>query len=299
MFETRATETVRSGLEGFDAWPDARILEALLASQQQALAAVQSAQGSLEAAAALVASAVRGGGRVVFAGAGASARIAVQEGAELPGTFGLAEHRIDYLIAGGRAAVFETLTEAEDDAVAAASEAASCQPGDIMVAVAASGSTPYTLAAAETARSAGAPVIAVVNNRNTPLGRAATVEVVLDSGPEVILGSTRLAAGTAQKIALNLIFCLAFTRLGGVHDGLMVDFSPGNAKLRDRARGIVMAIANTDAASAGRALAAANWRIKPAVLLLEGAADTAAAEALLAASNGSLRQALARLRRLC
>lgn len=295
MSETRVTESVQPGLQGFDAWPDGRILEALMAGQSRALAAVEAAEPELRKAAELITSALRAGGRLIFAGAGASARIAVQEGAELAGTFGLDEARIVYLIAGGRNAVFETLSEEEDNADAGRRDASSCRANDVLVAVAASGSTPYTCAAAETAKARGAQVIAVVNNSNSQLGRLANVEVTLDSGPEVIPGSTRLGAGTAQKIALNLMFVLALTRAGGVHDGLMVDLVAGNAKLRERARSIVMTLSSADQDRAAAALAAAAWRIKPAVLILKGAADLAAAQALLTATDGNLRRALARL----
>lgn len=299
MSETRATESVQPGLQGFDTWPDGRILETLLAGQERALASVKAAEPQLRNAATLITSTLRTGGRLIFAGAGASARIAVQEGAELAGTFGLDEARIVYLIAGGRQAIFETLSEEEDNANAGRRDASTCQANDVVIAVAASGSTPYTCSAAETARAHGAQVIAVVNNASSPLGRQAHVEVLLDSGPEVIPGSTRLGAGTAQKIALNLMFCLALTRAGGVHDGLMVDLVAGNAKLRERARAIVMTLTSADANRAGDALAAAAGRIKPAILIVKGAGDLAAAQALLAAACGNLRQALAQLESSC
>jgi N-acetylmuramic acid 6-phosphate etherase len=299
MNEARQTESLLPGLEGFDTWSDARILGALLDGQRRALDATENALAQIAAAAASIAAAVAAGGRIIFAGAGASARIAVQEGAELPATVGIDERRILYFIAGGRAAIFDTLAEQEDNIEAGQRDAAVCQPGDVLVAVAASGSTPYTCAAAREAKARGAAIIAVVNNRHSPLGRVADVEVVAVSGPEVIAGSTRLGAGTAQKAALNLMFCLAFTRLGAVHDGLMVDVAAGNAKLRDRSRSIVMRLTGADVDHAGVSLAAADWQIKPAVLMLKGAANAAVARDLLAASYGNLRGALARLQASC
>lgn len=299
MGEPQHTEAIALDSRGFDTWDDGRILATLLASQRCGLDAVQTALPAIARAAALMAETVRAGGRLIYAGAGTSIRVAVQEGSELPATFGIADARIAYLIAGGRAAIFETLADAEDDVEAGRRDASIGAPGDLLIAVAASGRTPYTCAAAEAAKSRGAAIVAVVNNSGTDLGRLADIEIGLASGPEVISGSTRLAAGTAQKIALNLMSCLAFTRLGAVHDGLMVDVEAGNHKLQARSRNIVMALTGVDAASAAEALIAVGHRIKPAVLLLRGASSAAAADALLAETQGNLRQALARLQTSC
>jgi N-acetylmuramic acid 6-phosphate etherase len=291
----RQTERHMAELEGLDSWNEDRILECLVAGQERAVAAVRAASPRIAEAANLVADRLRAGGRLVYAGAGTSIRVGVQDGSELPATFGLAEDRIVYLIAGGRAAMFETLAAAEDDGKAGARAAAACTAADVMIAIAASGQTPYTLAAARAARSRGAAVIAIFNNRASPLAATADVAIELDSGPEVIVGSTRMGAGTAQKACLNLLSTLANIRLGAVHDGYMVNMQPDNAKLRQRARDIVMAVARTEAERAEAALAAAGGAIKPAVLLCAGAADLATAQELLGQSGGNLRQALARL----
>jgi N-acetylmuramic acid 6-phosphate etherase len=289
-------ETESSGaFAEIDSWSDARILEALVEGQERAIAAVRSAIPAISRAATAMAERLARGGRLIYAGAGTSIRIGVQDGSELPATFGMPEDRLAYLIAGGRAAMFETLADAEDDEADGSDQAETCGPGDLLVAVAASGSTPFTIAAARRAREKGALVIAVVNNPGSRLAAAADIEILLASGPEVIAGSTRMGAGTAQKAALNLLSTLTHIRLGAVHDGLMVNVEAGNAKLRQRALGIVAAIAQVDEARAAAALAAANGKVKPAVLLCAGAQDYAAAQKMLADAHGNLRLALSRL----
>jgi N-acetylmuramic acid 6-phosphate etherase len=280
---------------GIDSWPDDRILDALIEGQERAIAAVRSALPAISRAAAAVAERLARGGRLFYAGAGTSIRIGVQDGSELPATFGMPEERLAYLIAGGRAAMFETLADAEDDEADGAHQADACEPGDVLVAIAASGSTPFTIAAARRARERGALVIAVVNNPGSRLAAVADIEILLASGAEVIAGSTRMGAGTAQKAALNLLSTLTHIRLGAVHDGLMVNVEAGNTKLRQRAKGIVAAIAKVDEARAAEALAAAQGQVKPAVLLCAGAQDYAAAQKMLADAHGNLRLALSRI----
>lgn len=292
--EHRTTEAA-GAYAGIDCWPDDRILEALVEGQERAVAAVRQALPEISRAAAAVAQRLRNGGRLIYAGAGTSIRVAVQDGSELPATFGMAENRLVYLVAGGRAAMFETMADAEDDEGDGARQAEVCGPGDVLVAVAASGATPFTVAAARRAREKGCLVIAVVNNANSRLAAAADIEILLLSGPEVIAGSTRLGAGTSQKAALNLLSTLTHIRLGAVHDGFMVNVETGNAKLKRRAQGIVAAIAGVDEGRAGAALDAAGGKVKIAVLLCAGATDNAAAQKLLADADGNLRLALARL----
>ena len=169
--ERPQTETTLASTIGIDTWDDARILDALIAGQERAIAAVRAASPKIAQAAASTADRIAAGGRLIYAGAGTSIRIGVQDGSELPATFGMAEDKILYCIAGGRAAMFDTLADAEDDAAAGARDAAICKPGDVMIAVAASGTTPYTVAAAAQAKRSGAFVIAVVNNPGLAAGR--------------------------------------------------------------------------------------------------------------------------------
>jgi N-acetylmuramic acid 6-phosphate etherase len=289
------TETSSPASRGIDSWDDARILEVMADGQDRAIAAVRAALPQIGEAASEIATRLASGGRLIYAGAGTSIRVGVQDGSELPATFGMPEDRILYLIAGGRDAMFDTLADAEDDAEEGRKAAQVCGPGDSVIAIAASGTTPYTVAVAREARERGALVIAVVNNPDTQLGAAADIEILLHSGPEVIAGSTRMGAGTAQKAALNLLSTLTHIKLGAVHDGLMVNVAAGNLKLRRRARGIVMQIAGVPEASAEAALDKTGYAIKPAVLLCAGARDAQEAQRLLTETNGRLRLALARL----
>ena len=294
---TPPTDTERGlpDFAGLDTWSDADILSALVDGQERAVAAVRAAIPAIARAATATAQRLAAGGRLFYAGAGTSIRVGVQDGSELSATFGMADERIGYLIAGGRAAMFDTLADAEDDWEEGARSAAAVNPGDVLIAIAASGTTPYTVAAARRARDVGATVIAVINNRDTPLAAAADHEIFLDSGPEVIAGSTRLGAGTAQKAALNLLSTLTHIKLGAVHDGLMVNVLTGNRKLQARARRIVSQISGASAENAAAALELSKGAVKPAVLICSGATTYDAAQQLLAETNGNLRLALERL----
>ncbi len=291
----RKTESELPESSGIDTWNDADILGAFVAGQERAIAAVKAAIPQISKAANAVAACLAGDGRLFYAGAGTSIRIGVQDGSELPATFGMAEDRIVYLIAGSRAAMFETLADAEDDAEEGHRAASVCKAGDAVIVIAASGSTPYTIAVAKRARELGASVIAVVNNPTSALAAAADIEVFLDSGPEVIMGSTRMGAGTAQKAALNLLSTLTHIKLGAVHDGMMVNVRADNLKLKARARGIVSRIAKANEKDAAAALEISKGEVKPAVLICVGAKSLDAAQKLLGETKGNLRLALLKL----
>lgn len=289
------TEDNLADAAGIDTWPDRRILDVLVAGQERAIAAVRAAAPRLATAASALAAHLEAGGKLFYAGAGTSIRVGVQDGSELPATFGFPEERIGYFIAGGSSAMFDTLADAEDDAAAGASAAEACGPNDSVIAIAASGTTPYTLAAARRAHERGAFVVAIVNNPASPLAAIADVDIVLNSGPEVISGSTRMAAGTAQKAAINLLSTLTFIKLGAIHDGMMVNVQAGNEKLRRRAAHIVMRIAGVPESAALAALQAAAGHVKPAVLICAGAKTNDAAQRILTGAKGNLRLALSRL----
>ena len=289
------TEQNLAAYSGLDTWSDRQILEAMVASQKQAISAVNDALDEIARASTVIAERYSKGGKIYYAGAGTSIRVGVQDGSELPATYDIADDRLVYLIAGGRAGLVDTLADAEDDRAAGAVAASPTTKFDVLIAIAASGTTPYTCAAAEQARKNGCAVIAVVNNPNSPLGKLADVEIVLESGPEVVAGSTRMAAGTAQKVALNLLSTLANIKLGGVYDGLMVSMRAENEKLKDRAARIVAQIADVNVDEARAALDQASARIKPAVLLCMGAGSLAFSQQLLADNNNNLRQVLAKL----
>jgi N-acetylmuramic acid 6-phosphate etherase len=268
------------------------ILELLLRAEQRVVPAVRAVTGAICAAADLVAAHLLDGGRMVLVGAGSSGRIAVAEAAELPGTFGLPTQRIVALLSGAHGSLAGTDWD-EDDADAAAADLAevAITAADVAIAVAASGRTPYTLTAARAAQAAGAPVIAVVTTPGSPLAALAAIAVEIPIGDEVLRGSTRLSAGTAQKIVLNAVTTIAMTRAGRVHGDLMVDVVAANTKLRARSAGIVAEIAGCPAPVARAALAACGWNARAAVLHLVAGLDPAAAAAR-AAAYPSLRAAL-------
>ena len=277
-----------------DAWPAGEGLAAMLENQVNAFAAVRDALPALAAAVEAAAERLRGGaGRLVYAGAGASARLAVQDGVELHPTFGWPHGRLAYLVAGGEGALVRSAEGAEDDAAAGRREMAALRPGttDVLVSVAASGTTAYTRAVQAAARDAGALCVAFANNPGAPLLDGADHAVLLRTGPEFLAGSTRMTAGTAQKIALNLFSTRLMTELGRVHRGLMVDMVPSNAKLVARAHRMVAAIAGVDEAAGAAAWDAAGGDVKRAVLMLRGL-DRVEAQARLDASGGRLSAAL-------
>jgi N-acetylmuramic acid 6-phosphate etherase len=275
-----------------DAWPAEEALAAMLDNQFGAFSAVRLALPSLATAATAAAERLRQDGRLIYCGAGASGRLAVQDGVELHPTFGWPSERLVYLIAGGTQALLRSAEGAEDDAGAGAREGAALNPSpsDVVVAVAASGTTRYTCAVQAIARAAGALTIALANNPGTPLLTRAEHPVLLHTGSEFLAGSTRMTAGTAQKIALNLFSTRLMTELGRVYQGFMVDMVPSNAKLVNRARKMVAAIARVPLARAAAAWDEAGGSVKIAVLMLDGL-PRAEAEARLAAASGRLDRA--------
>jgi N-acetylmuramic acid 6-phosphate etherase len=261
--------------------------------QLEAVAAVRRALPQITHAADAAAERLGGSGRLIYAGAGTSGRIAVQDGAELGPTFGWPAVQLVFAMAGGEAALLNSVEGAEDDAADGAAQMAQAMtgPADVVIGVAASGATPFTLAAITEARRRGALTIGLANNPGAPLLDAAEFSVLLDTGSEVLAGSTRMKAGTAQKTALNLISTAIMIRLGRVYKGQMVDMQLSNAKLRKRAVTMVAGLAGCGQAEAAAALAASGGRIKAAVLVAMGR-SVGEAEALLAASGGDLRRSL-------
>ncbi|MBM3547504.1 MAG: N-acetylmuramic acid 6-phosphate etherase [Alphaproteobacteria bacterium] len=288
-----STESIGARYHGLDAWPSRDILDVFIEGQMAAIAAVRAAAGQIEAAAEAVTARMRSGGRLVYVGAGTSGRLALLDGVELMPTFDWPDDRVVYLIAGGENALIKAVEGAEDDREAGKRDIidAKVSAKDAVIAVAASGTTPYTIAALETGRAAGALGIGIANNASAPLLAAAELPILLDTGPEAIGGSTRMKAGTAQKATLNLLSSLVMTRLGRVHDGYMVDLRATNIKLKKRSEKMLMDIAGIGAEAARDALQRCNGRVKPAVLVAKGLTPDAAEKALDAA-GGSLRQAL-------
>jgi N-acetylmuramic acid 6-phosphate etherase len=293
----RQTELSHPSASGFDLLPKAEALTILARAQVEASAAVEAAAPSIAEGAALAARTISNGGKLVYAAAGSSGLMALADALELPGTYGIDANQIVMLFAGGLADMTRMPGGPEDDVDAARADVAHAGvgPGDCLIAVTASGSTPYPLAAAEAARAVGASTIGVANNAGAPLFGRVDVAICLPTPAEVIAGSTRMGAGTAQKIALNMLSTMMAVELGHVHDGYMVNVVADNLKLQERARRIVMAVSDADEARAGTALQDAEGRVKPAILLAAGASDIAVAENLLKQHKGKLRPALAAL----
>ena len=291
------TETRSARHIGLDLWSDGEVLDALVEGQLAAVAAVRAVIPDLERIAVPAAARLEAGGRLVYIGAGTSARLAVQDGVELTPTFDWPPERLVFLIAGGEAALTRSIEGAEDDEAAgtAAVEAAGIGLSDVAVALAASGRTPYTRAALEAARRRGALAIGIANNPATPLLALADHPVVLDTGPEAVAGSTRMKAGTAQRVLLTVFSTLLMIRLGRVHDGYMVDLRATNRKLERRAVSMVSAVTGADANEAALALELCRGRVKPAILMILGKLEPAAAEDRLERHGGRLRPALATL----
>jgi N-acetylmuramic acid 6-phosphate etherase len=276
---------------------EAAFTEAMLASYRRAIASVTAVSADIRAAALRLAASWRDGGRLVYVGAGSSGLAAAEDAAELPGTFGLDENRIAIVLPGGTAEPFRIDGAAEDDA--AAGEQAVARLGDLsgdaVIAVSASGSTPFTVAAAAEARRRGAFVIAIAHRPSSPLLAGADAPILLESGEEALRGSTRLAAGAAQKAALGMLSSLMGFGLGHIHQRLMINLKADNAKLRERARGIVATIADVSDAEAERALRAAGGEVKPAVLIACGVGSASEALTCLAAAEGHIDNALRRV----
>lgn len=294
-----STEAADPRFEGLDAWTDAAILAALLEGQRRGLDAVTPALPAIARAAGLAAGALAGGGRLVYIAAGSPGLLALTDALEIPQTYGIARDRIVIVMAGGLAMTRELVGGPEDDGPAGAQDirAAGVGPADCVVAISASGATPYTIAGLRQAKALGAATVGMAGNGGAPLLAEADVAVLLASGPEVISGSTRMAAGTAQKAALNMISTLVGVRLGHVHDNLMVNVTADNAKLVLRATGIVARIAGVGREAAAQALERAGNQVKPAIVLAAGASTLSEAQAILAQSGGVVRKALSLLGR--
>ncbi|MEO9189713.1 MAG: N-acetylmuramic acid 6-phosphate etherase [Acetobacteraceae bacterium] len=290
-----ATEWHDPRFDALDTWDIPTVLAALWEGQMAAVAALGPALPALSRAVAAAAARLGDGGRLAYAGAGTSGRIAVQDGAELAPTFDWPEERLILLMAGGAGALLRSVENAEDrDDLARAGIAANAVgERDVLVGVAASGATPFTLACVTEARSRGALTIGLANSRGSLLD-AAEYPVLIETGAEAIAGSTRMKAGTAQKAALNLFSTALMVRLGRVYRGHMVDMLARNEKLRRRAERMLADIAGAPPEQARVALAAADGKVKLAVLILRGL-DRASAEAVLARHRGQLRPALAEL----
>lgn len=238
---------------------------------------------------------LRHGGRLIYVGAGTSGRLGALDASEIPPTFNTDPHTVQYIMAGGAKALGASTEASEDDVQNAVAEMKKRKPGkhDIVLGIATSGRTPFTIAALAYARRRGARTIALTCNRKSPLERAAHFAIVTEVGPEVLAGSSRMKAGTAHKMVLNMISTAAMTRLGYVYGNLMVNVWTKNEKLIQRAIRIVEQATGVDHKTAANALKAAGNRTPVAVVMLAAAATRSQAAAALKKSKGHVRQAIA------
>ena len=294
---TRRTEARHAEADRLHSGDAAEAVAAILMAQTAALDVTSAARDVIAAAGLAMAAAIASGHKVIYVGAGSSGLMALADCLEIPGTFGVPRHQVAMLFAGGAAALLDMPGAVEDDADLAAADVARVAPGpgDLVIAVSASGSTPYTLAVAKAAKARGASIAGLANAEATPLLQIADYPVFLDTGPEILAGSTRLGAATAQKAALNMISTLAGVRLGHVHEGRMVNVMADNAKLLDRAAGMVADFSGVDIDAARAALARTGGAVKPAILIACGA-TVAQANTLLAEAGGHVGPALRALR---
>jgi N-acetylmuramic acid 6-phosphate etherase len=290
------TERVSPRYVDLDSWPIKDMMAAMYEGQLAAVAAVRPVLSDIAAAVEDAAHVLGRGGRLVYVGAGTSGRIGVQDGTELTPTFDWPSERLLFLMAGGFGALVQSVEGAEDseDGGARAATQANIGADDVVIGVAASGTTPYTIGALRAANDAGAVSIAIVSNPGAPLLRVAKYPILVKTGAEAIAGSTRMKAGTAQKIVLNLFSTALMVKLGRVYRGLMVQMRATNTKLRRRAEAIVREIVGCSEAEASHFVEQSDGDLKLAVLLGFGS-DLTKASAALARHDGNLRLAIAEI----
>ncbi len=291
MLKTESPDTRHPEL---DLYSSADLVVAFIDDQLNAVESVRAAASDLARAIDAAAERLKRGGRLIYVGAGTSGRLGVLDSVELLPTFSWPPERALALIAGGDRAMYRAVEGAEDDREQGSADLAGLAPtpNDVVILLAASGATPYVLGANETARGAGALTIGMANNIDAPVTQQAEIGITLDSGSEIISGSTRLKAGTAQKIALNTLSSGIMVRLNKIYGNLMVDLQPTNAKLYRRAVQLVVRITGATEESALAMLESCNYRVKTAVVAISKKIAPGEADALLSINEGSVRRTL-------
>lgn len=289
-----STETISKQFSELDLYPDQQLIAALIEDQATAAAAVAASQAALVAAVNAALPRINAGGRLIYVGAGSSGRLGVLDGVELSPTFSWPTSRAIGVMAGGRDAMFVAVEGAEDDAAEGTRQLQQLQltANDVVLLLAASGSTPFVLGALQAAHLAGALTLGFANNRDSALLAQAEIAILLDTGAEILAGSTRLKAGTAQKIALNTLSTALMIRLNKVYGNLMVDVKPANAKLRQRCLNLVLQLCGCTTEHARDLLQQADFQVKTATVMYHKHLDACAARALLQEHGGSLRAVL-------
>ena len=286
------TEKINPRTTGLDSCSSVEIVEMILAEDKTITEAVEREKDNIARGVELIVERLRGGGRLIFIGAGTSGRLGVMEAAECPPTFGTDPSLIRAVIAGGERAITQSVEGAEDSRVEAgeALEELGLDRRDVLVGIAASATTPFVESALSCAEKKGAGVVLVTcNPADNPLP---DVTISLLVGPEVVVGSTRMKAGTATKMVLNMLTTASMVRLGKTYGNLMVDLQPGSAKLRDRAKRIVMHIAEVDEERAVELLEKSGWDVKASVVMAKKKISHGKAKELLEKNKGFLREAL-------
>lgn len=291
MLNTESPHALHPDLDRYD--PE-RLVRALADDQLAAVAAVQAAAPAIARAVERALPRLRAGGRLLYLGAGTSGRLGLLDSVELLPTFSWPSERAVARLAGGPQAMFVAVEGAEDDAAQGAADLLGLQPTpqDVVILIAASGATPYVLGALHEARRQGCLTIGLANNPGAPVAGEAEVGILLDTGAEIISGSTRLKAGTAQKIALNTLSSALMVQLHKVYGNLMVDVKATNAKLRRRSVALTQRASGSSEAEAAAAVDAAGGSVKCAILMLRAGLDADTARCRLDAVDGSLRAAL-------
>ena len=288
------TEQRNSASAKFDQESTLDLVRIINREDAKVASAVRKALPQIARAIDVIADRLRRGGRLIYVGAGTSGRIAALDASECPPTFGTDPKRVQFLIAGGPKALSGAVEFNEDSREQGERDLGKRKPGknDVVVGIAASGRTPYTVAAVAFARKRGAVTIAVCCNTDSPLEKAAEIAIVAAVGPEVLSGSSRLKAGTAQKMVLNMLTTGAMTRLGYVYGNLMINVHPSNAKLVDRAIRILQDAAGIEAAVAKHALEESGLNVPVALIMLKTKLSATQARQRLKAFDGNVRQAI-------
>ena len=289
------TETPSREHTDLDLYAVDKLVDAFIEDQSTAVQAVRAASAQISAAVTTAIPRIDAGGRLIYVGAGTSGRLGLLDSVELYPTFSWPRERALALMAGGQQAMFEAIEGAEDSAGQGGEDirAIATIERDVVLLLAASGSTPYVMGALAAAREAGALTIGIANNPDSPLTQQAECGITLDTGAELISGSTRLKAGTAQKIALNTFSSALMVRLHKVHGNLMVDMKATNAKLIRRTIHLTMLATGVDEATARRTLGACDFHVKVAIVALKTNSSIQDARQRLGLAKGNVRNAIA------
>jgi N-acetylmuramic acid 6-phosphate etherase len=292
--ELTPTEERNPLTTNIDTLPTLDMLALINEEDQKVALAVRAELANIAAAVDAITSRMQRGGRLVYIGAGTSGRLGVLDASECPPTFGTPPELVVGLIAGGDVALTDAIEGAEDNQIGGAREIAELNVGenDCVVSIAASGRTPYAIGGLEEAKQRGALTVSIACNRPSPLEELAEISIAPIVGPEVVSGSTRLKAGTAQKMVLNMISTAVMIKLGKTYSNLMVDVQPTNAKLRQRARRIVAEATGLDVVQATEILSACNGEVKTAIVVVLAGIPPEQARKRLRETSGFVRKAI-------